>query len=517
MALGIGPRRVLFGTLVVTALGVVAALLPVPGAQASPIEQPFSISVSGTAGHYFFSPRNAAIAVTQTWNQSSYGTYEAIEVRVAAKDGIPLYRFDFATPNGSGDRFVPRFYRWAQEIPGPGRPGISVHGETPGCGNQTGSFEVRDIRRVGLEITRLWLVFERWCSPSWVEWGELRLGYPQTAYDVSPRVVVWPWTTLYPGEVAEDVPVKVRLTSAKAVTAYAPSVSGPDAADFPIRKQNCTGSLTASGCTVWVGFAPTAPGPRHAKLTVRTSAGPTQVSLDGTGGVGTSDWTVDVDWTNPVHTEHLVMDSASEGLPYEIHSQAFEPQPDGTLQLWDARFGLGNGPQLQQGTTYSYQPNQSPFYMYLSRGTGGCEMTGGSVTLNDLAWLGPDHDLARMDARLTATCASSTPYSVSARMRFHARADVTSPGPVSNLKAVRNGGRVTVTWTKPSAADLAGIIVRWYAARNAPRVWWAGNTAYFGTRTSVSFKAPTTRPVSISTWTYDNTGNVSRRSSVYLP
>lgn len=515
MAAGIGLRRQLLETLVVAALVVVAALLPVPGAQASPVEETFSISVSGTAGNYFFSPRNAGLAVSQTWD----GTDEAITVRVAAKDGIPLYTFDFATPDGNGGRLVTRFYRWAQRYPfnEVGRPGIAVYGLTPGCGDQTGSFEVRNIHRDGLQITRLWLVFERWCGPSWVEHGELRIGYPQTAYDVSPRVVVWPWTTIYPGHVAEDIPVKVRLTSSQAVTAYTPSVSGPGAADFPIRKQNCTGSLTASGCTVWVGFTPKAPGPRHARLKVPTSAGPAYVPLDGTGGLGTSDWTVDVDWTNPAHTEHLAMGSASVGSPYEIRSQAWEPQPDGTLTPWNARFGTNGGLQMQQGTTYSYESDQNPFYMYLSRSNGGCEMTSGSVTLNDLAWLGPDHDLARMDARLTATCASSTPYSVSARMRFHARADVTSPGPVSNLKAVRGAGRVTVSWANPSAADLAGVIVRWYAARNAPSVWWAGKTAYFGTGTSASFQPPATQPVSISVWTYDNTGNVSARSSAYLP
>jgi hypothetical protein len=387
----------------------------------------------------------------------------------------------------------------------------------PGCGNQTGSFEVRDIRRVGFAITSLWLVFERWCSPGWVEFGELRLGYPHTAYDVSPRVVAWPWTTIYPRHAAQDVPVRVRLTSAKAVTAYTPSVSGPDAAEFPIRKQNCTASLTVSGCSVWVGFTPKAPGPRHAKLTVPTSAGPTYVSLDGTGGVGTSTWTADVNWTDPPHTEHLVMGSASVGNPYGITSQAWEPLPDGTMQLWNADFGLNNAQQMQAGTTYTYQPGQGPFYMDLSRGTGACEITSGSVTLNDLAWLGPDHDLARMDAQLQASCASSTPYSVSARMRFHARADVTSPGPVSHLKSVRSGGRISLTWTNPSAADLAAVIVRWYAAKNAPSVWWAGNTAYLGTGTSASFTAPSTQPVSISIWTYDTTGNVSAKSSVYLP
>jgi hypothetical protein len=94
--------RLLCGTLAATALAAVAALHTAPGAEATSIGQSFSISVTGTAGSYFFSPRNAAINVTQTWNQSAYGTYEAIEVRVTAKDGTPLYTFDFSTANGSG-------------------------------------------------------------------------------------------------------------------------------------------------------------------------------------------------------------------------------------------------------------------------------------------------------------------------------------------------------------------------------------------------------------------------------
>lgn len=187
------------------------------------------------------------------------------------------------------------------------------------------------------------------------------------------------------------------------------------------------------------------------------------------------------------------------------------------MQLWNADFALNNAQQMQVGTTYTYQPGQGPFYMDLSRGTGACEITSGSVTLNDLAWLGPDHDLARMDAQLQASCASSTPNSVSARIRFYARADVTSPGPVSHLQAVQSGGRISLTWTIPSAADLADVIVRWYAAKKAPSVWWAGNTAYLGTGSSASFTAPPTQPVSISIWSYDTTGNVSAKSSVYLP
>lgn len=169
---------------------------------------------------------------------------------------------------------------------------------------------------------------------------------------------------------------------------------------------------------------------------------------------------------------------------------------------------------VSEDSTYIYDPASGyPFSMWLGRGTGGCGMHSGSVTFDDLAWLGPDHDLARMDAQLAADCGN---YKLRARLGFHARADITPPGPVTGLKAVRNGGRVTLTWSNPPAPDLAGVIVRWSPARTAPSVWWAGKTAYLGTGTAASFTAPATRPVSITAWTYDQTGNVSNGSSAYL-
>jgi hypothetical protein len=117
---------------------------------------------------------------------------------------------------------------------------------------------------------------------------------------------------------------------------------------------------------------------------------------------------------------------------------------------------------------------------------------------------------------LKASCQSSVPYSVTATMRFHETADRTPPGPVKGLKAVRRGSQITLTWTKPAAADLAGIVICWSAAPNAPSVWSAGNTAYLGTGTSARFIAPSTQRVSISAWTYDTTGNISTPSIIHL-
>jgi hypothetical protein len=201
----------------------------------------------------------------------------------------------------------------------------------------------------------------------------------------------------------------------------------------------------------------------------------------------------------------------------DIYSEAFEPQPDGTYLPWRTEFTLHDGSQFQKGSTYICHPASGyPFSMWLARYTYGCDIGWSSVTFNDLAWLGPDHDLARMNAQLAANCRSNSPYKVRARLRFHARADITPPGAVTGLTAVRNGGRVTLTWANPPAPDLADVIVRWSPARNAPSVWWAGQTAYLGTGTAASFTAPATGPISITAWTYDKTGNVSVGSSAYL-
>jgi len=509
----------------VAAVGLAAVGVLLPASEAAhassgPVAG-LSFSISGADGTAYLHAGNATAWMQQTWNQGTRGDYELIDIQITGRSSNTSYDLAFATPNGSNRHLGPGYYPWAQDAHGllsRGRPGIDVQGGPNPCGTNSGSFEVRDIRRVHGAITRLWVVFTRYCGnygSGQVDIGELKFGYPRTAYAVSPGEMAWPWTTVYPGHAAEAHPVHVRLTSSKTVTARRPSVTGADAADFPIRQQNCSGRLTARGCTVWVGFTPKARGPRHAKLIVPTSAGTASVSLDGLGAVGTSDWTVDTNW--PGTPTHEVIPSVSAGNAYDVTSQGFQPIP-GTQDatLWTATFGDTQG--LKPGTTYTYQNvvPAPPFSMSISQGNGGCELTSGSVTVYDIATVGPDHLLARLDAQLHASCQSSVPYSVSARMRFHEAADLTPPGRVSGFKATRRGNRVTLRWTRPSASDLAGIIIRWYSSTKAPGAWFTGNFAYQGTGTSASFRASAKQPVSVSAWAYDTTGNVSAASSVHV-
>jgi hypothetical protein len=494
----------------VAGLAVVAA----PRATARPIEETFSITVAGAFGDQRFTPANAWISV----NQSNQVEQQVLQIGVMGFDGTPQMFLDFSSRAGSRQNLAVGYYGHAQRYPfmDPGRPGISVS-PLGFCHDQRGNFEVRDIRFDGPAITRIWITYQRFCNlvqPADIQpaFGEIRLGYPTTAYDTSPRVVRWPDGTEV-GRASSDVPVMLRRTSTGAVDVTSVSVAGRHAGDFPIRQNACTGPLSAEGCVVRVGFAPRGPGPRHATLRVATTAGTTSISLDGAGALGRTDWVVDVDYEDPsMPNEHLELPySFSWGVPYELGSQAYGA--DGIV--WDAFFDLAGNDTFARGH-YTYNPDGTGLLPRLSRGTAGCELDRAAIDIADLAFTGPDDRLALLDLNMDVHCRASYGHTVRGRIRFQDRDDQTAPAPVTGASAVRAGGQVTLRWTNPAAVDLAGVIVRWYPGRIAPGAPDAGTAVYFRTGNTVRFAAPSTRPIAVSIWTYDLTGNIGSPSELQV-
>ena len=143
------------------------------------------------------------------------------------------------------------------------------------------------------------------------------------------------------------------------------------------------GALSSAGCTVRVGFAPRGPGPRHANLRVVTTAGNSNISLDGAGAPGRTDWLVDVDHEDPSRAdEHLELPYLLLlGAAYELGSQAYAA--DGIL--WDAFFDLAGNDTFAEGR-YAYNSDGTGLQMRLSRGNDGCELDRASVDIADLAF-----------------------------------------------------------------------------------------------------------------------------------
>lgn len=491
---GLGAFLVAAGTLVA---------VPAGSANARPIEDNFSISFASSAfGSRFYTRRDSQIVV----NQENQVRQQKIGVAVRRGNNTEIW-FDFSTRQGSGQDFQVGYYGDAQRHPfsDPGRPGISISGGWGFCNGQSGDFDVRDVQRDGLSITRLWITFQRYCDGSNPMFGELKLGYPDTAYDVSPQNARWPGGT-YPGRTAEDVPIRVRTTSQTPVEVTGIRVEGPHAAEFPLRSNDCAGTLTA--CTATVGFTPAEPGPRHADLVVSTSAGETVVALDAAGALGRSEWAIDIDYADPTRKdEHLVMPySASRGNPYEFQSQAFEP--DGTI--WQSSFDFFDSTRFAEGH-YDYNPDGMGLLLSLSRGNNACVIDRGSIDIADIAFQGPDEQLAQLDLTLDVHCRYNPGHTVKGRLQFHDRDDETPPAAVTDLSATRADGNVTLTWTNP---DAAGVIVRWNPGPIAPGATDAGRWAYAGPGETVTF--PAEGPIAATVWTHDTAGNLSAGKEIAL-
>src|SRR5262245_61837598 len=502
------PSLVVCFAVLVAALGVIG-VVPASRAVARPIEDNFSITLAGDFGDQLFAPSDAQIGV----NQSNQIDQQVLSVSVADRSGAPLLSFDFSSRAGSKRYLAVGYYGDAQRYPfmDPGRAGISIS-QLGFCDDQTGNFEVRDIQHDGVAITRIWITYQRFCNnaqPADIRpvFGEIRLGYPKSAYDVSPRVIRWPAGT-YPKQQSYDVPIRVRRTSSTAVNVTSVSVTGRYASDFPVRQNGCTGGLTSTGCVIRLGFVPQGPGPRDAKLRVATTAGTTYVSLDGSGGLGRSDWVLDVDQEDPaVPAEHLVLPTSSSwGEPYDLASGAYGA--DGIV--WRAFLDLPGAATFTEGH-YAYSPDGSGLQMSLSRGNAGCEIDRAAVDIANLGFTGLDKRLALLDMTMDVHCRANYGDTVHGRVRFHDRDDLTAPGRVANVTERRDGGYLTLRLTNPAAAYLSGVLVRWYVGGISPSAADVGNAVYTGTGTTIRFAAPSTRTIAVSIWTYDQTGNVGSR------
>jgi hypothetical protein len=488
-------------------------------AQATAIEENHSISVAGFFGNTLFTTSNSRVGVLQS-NQ-----VDLQMLQISVGDGEQAVTFSFASREGSHEYLKVGYYGDAMRYPfmDAGRPGISISGlDGAFCSDQRGNFEVRDLVLNGPEITRIWITYQWYCNkaiPIDIRpvFGEIKLGYPPAAFEVSPSVVRWPLDTAL-GKSAVDVPVTVLPTGSTAVGVTSVSVAGPTPGSFPIRRHNCTGTLTPAGCTVWIGFSPTAPGPRYARLLVATTAGTATITLDGAGALGRTAWTIDIDHRDGRPDEHLELPySDSWGTPWDLAAQGAEA--DGTL--WNTSLRVIQPDlypeKLVQGGHYVANPDDTGLYLTLSRGNAACVALQATADIANLAYSGPDNRLAVLDLTMEVSCEGNPGDIISSRLRFHDRSDFKGPFKVSNVTAVRDGGSVSLTWTNPPSTDFARTIVRWYPGDIAPGAPDVGKLARFGTTNSVRFTAPSTVPTAISIWTVDTTGNLGLRYNLVVP
>ena len=258
------------------------------------------------------------------------------------------YTLDFAAP--SGQPLHDGEYDNATRYPfqASGVPGVSVYGDGRGCNNNYGRFVINDIGvDSGGNVDRFWALYEQHCEAADAPalFGEVRLNEPPTGSleTVAPSAIDWPDTPI--GTTGTYVPVQVKAGSGGASIASV-ALSGPNASDFTVGTDGCTGTTLAAGgsCDVDVAAAPNDYGDLSASLTITDSIGsmttvplalvaqPAVTGLSPAAGVAAGNTTVTIQGSEFVGVTG-VMFGSQPAVSYVVDSPAeiTAVSPSGTL------------------------------------------------------------------------------------------------------------------------------------------------------------------------------------------
>jgi hypothetical protein len=416
----------------VLATAVVLTALVAPGARAATVS---SLSVYSDAGDFIGDgvprvayPGGPAVSA----GPAAFGNGAIAIGAVTGQEGVSV---EVGPPPGE----ALRPYNWTRTERYPfqtsGRPGLTVQAGNRGCNVATGSIEVLD---VGFDaqgsVTRLWALFDHHCEGARSSaFGEIRwrARVPESAAHVTPGVLRWPvLDSWWPAAPATVVYHGGALASSVAL-------AGEDARQFTVRADRCTGRPPP--CTVEVGFAPTAPGPRRARLEIVDTAGVRHsVALEGFLHGGTTRADIDVldgDVAAPpedrgphAYGPENALFSGIEYAPNPIVS-LFLQDPDDYHEWWNLRVYAGIGQKLQPGASYpDAQGNvdgPGPG-ADLAGGPAWCNQTASGFTVNSISYL-PDGRLRSFDTSFERRCYPDQRPAARGTWRFRAGDDVPLP------------------------------------------------------------------------------------------
>ena len=447
------------------------------------------------------------------------GTAGYLSVNVSGGPYGDYYTLDVAAP--PGQLLHPGYYPRAQRAPfrESGHPGLDIYGSGRGCNEVGGRFDVKDIKTgVGGAITRLWLTYEQHCENGTPAlFGEIQIGMsaPAGGLLAVPSDTWWP--DVAKGAAGNTVPMTFFDVGSGPITVSSAQVAGVAAKDFLVRSDECSGVTLqpGDGCQVYLRFVPTVAGPRIARLRLTTSTNLVKVQLDGFAIGGRTQLAMKSD----------PGDYIGQGLTYlytpatdsiavvggRTHVGGGINAGDGSWWYYD--FVPPAGDILTTGATYNatrYPFNGNGAGMDISGNGRGCNTLTGTFKVNSIS-VALDGTLRYVSISFVQHCEGSAP-ALHGTLDYRVPVgDVTPPGPVTNVSAVRNadGVHADVSWTKPGDPDFAFAIVRYLNAPFAPGTPNGSIFGFAGGGTSTSIKIPKQQPFTAAVYAVDTSGNVS--------
>ncbi|HEX8122442.1 MAG TPA: calcium-binding protein [Solirubrobacteraceae bacterium] len=348
------------------------------------------------------------------------GRMERDELLTWADNGPEQFGFQFAAPRG--ETLEPRNYLLAERVPfrGDGHPGLQVEGMNHTCNEVDGRFELLDLAlNPDGTVQRLWVIFEQHCEgEANATWGEVRINawVPDERAAVAPGIVRWPdldaWETA--------TPVPVAYTGGATVRDVA--IVGPDAGDFAITGDGCTGH--AGPCDVGVRWAPTGAGHRQAALRFTDVDGRIhEARLEGFAHGGATNATFevlegDLDGEHGTYSYDAGNGEWSGGASPGRAGVYLQGDDD---RVWVVQLYAGAGQELKPGD-YVGEPT-----IYPASGPGisasgsptRCNQSEGAFTVHEISRM-PDGNLRTLDVSLEMRCYADKRPALRGRLRFRA-------------------------------------------------------------------------------------------------
>jgi hypothetical protein len=368
------------------------------------------------------------------------------------------YSFQFEAPDGQA--LAPGSYVGAQRLPfkDPDRPGMEVVGESRGCNEIFGSFEVRQLERDAQgRVQRLWVVFQQHCEGDQdTAWGEVRINawVPDAQALTAPGSVRW--TALDSWQTATEVPVIYR--GAAAVQSVA--LTGANPGDFAVAPAGCQGR--GGPCEVRVRFRPQAAGVRGAAVRFTDAGGGVhETALEGFAHGGTTDADIEVlagDVAGQPGTyRYGPGDARFAGRTYDTETGLFLLAEDGSW--FDGRFGAGGATPLTPG---DYPAAGTDFgsgpWLRVSGTPTGCTRSGGAFSVHEISRL-PDGRLRSFDVGFSHECYADHRPALTGRWRYRAGATEAlapwlSAGPRPVIDAPPRASGAAAATSPPAATSV---------------------------------------------------------------